>query len=106
MDSEYDYGADPHPQQQVAPWVPPPAEEEEEVAEEVVEVPMLPVEQYQPPDLSEEVALRRAIEESELVELGNWVVLGAQLAASAFSSRSGASSSGTGVSSSHAAASY
>jgi hypothetical protein len=45
----------------VASWVPPPLEEEEEVAEEVVEAPMLPVEQYQPSDLSEEVALRRVI---------------------------------------------
>jgi hypothetical protein len=34
--------------------VPPPPEEEEEV----MEAPMLPVEQYQPPDLSEEEALR------------------------------------------------
>jgi hypothetical protein len=36
--------------------------------------------------LSKEEALRRAIEESELVELGNWEGLGAQLASSTSSS--------------------
>jgi hypothetical protein len=36
-----------------------------------VEAPVLPVEQYQPSDMSEEEAIRRAIEESELAELGN-----------------------------------
>jgi hypothetical protein len=82
-DAEYDYDADPHPQRQVVPWVPPPPEEEEEVAEEVVEASALSVELYQPPDLSEEEALWWAIEESELVVLGNWEGLGAQLAASA-----------------------
>jgi hypothetical protein len=41
-------------------------EEDKEEEEEVVEAPVLPVEQYQPPDLSEEEALRRAIKESEL----------------------------------------
>jgi hypothetical protein len=55
--------------------------------------------------LSEEEALRRAIEESELAELGNWEGLGAQLAASAFTSRGGASSSGAGPFSIHAGAS-
>jgi hypothetical protein len=102
-DAEYDYDADPHPQRQVVPWVPPPPEEEEEVAEEVVEASALSVELYQPPDLSEEEALWWAIEESELVVLGNWEGLGAQLATSAFTSRSGASSSDAGASSSHAA---
>jgi hypothetical protein len=66
--------------------VPPPPEAEEE-KDEVVEAPVLPVDEYQPPDLLGEEALRRAIEESELVELGNWEGLGAQLAASAFTSR-------------------
>jgi hypothetical protein len=51
------------------------------------------VEEYQPPNLSEEEALRRAIKESELVELGNWEGLGAQLAASASSSNTDASMS-------------
>jgi hypothetical protein len=41
-DAEYDYDADPYPQEQVPHWVPPPPEEEEEV----VEAPVLPVEQY------------------------------------------------------------
>jgi hypothetical protein len=36
----------------------------------------LPVEEYQPPNLSEQEAIRRAIEESELLELGHWVGLG------------------------------
>jgi hypothetical protein len=39
--------------------------------------------------LSKEEALRRAIEESELVELGNWEGLGARLAASTSSSGAG-----------------
>jgi hypothetical protein len=39
------------------------------------------------PDLSEEKAIRRAIEESELLELGHWVGLGAQLQASLCTSR-------------------
>jgi hypothetical protein len=65
--AEYDNDANLHPQQQVPHWVSLPPEEEEEV----VEAPVLPVEQYQPSDLSEEEVLRRAIEESELVELGN-----------------------------------
>jgi hypothetical protein len=69
----------------------PPEEEEDE---EAVEVPALPVEEYQPPDLSEEEeALRRAIEESDLIELANWVGLGAQLAA--FAPTSGADMSTT-----------
>jgi hypothetical protein len=73
---------------------PPPKEEEEEEEEEVVEAPVLPVELYKPPDLSEEEeALRWAIEESELIELGNWEVLRAQLAALASSSGAGTSSS-------------
>jgi hypothetical protein len=59
------------------PW--PDEEEAEEVA--------LPVEEYQPLDLSEEEAIQRAIEESELLELGQWAGLGAQLAASASTSR-------------------
>jgi hypothetical protein len=42
--AEYDYDADAHSQQQVAPWVPPPSKQEEKVAEEVVEAPVLPVE--------------------------------------------------------------
>jgi hypothetical protein len=38
--------------------VPPPEEDDEEEEEEqVVEAPVLPVEQYQPPDLLEEEAL-------------------------------------------------
>jgi hypothetical protein len=41
----------------------------------------------------EEEAIRRAIEESELVELDNWEGLGAQLAASVSSSSADASSS-------------
>jgi hypothetical protein len=48
--------------------VPPPSEEEED---EVVDAPVIPVEEYQLPDRSEEETLRRAIEESELIELGN-----------------------------------
>jgi hypothetical protein len=64
---EYDYDADPYPQQQVPHWVPPPPEEEQEEEEEDMEVPVLLVEQYQPPDLLDEEALQRAIEESELV---------------------------------------
>jgi hypothetical protein len=88
-DAEYDYAADPQPQQQVPYWVPPPPEAEEE-KDEVVEAPVLPVDEYQPPDLLGEEALRRAIEESEL---GNWEGLGAQLAALASTSRVGASSS-------------
>jgi hypothetical protein len=93
--AEYDYAADPYPQQQVPYWVlPPPEEEEAEEANEVVDAPVLPVEQYQPPDLSEE-ALRRAIEESELVDLGNWVGLGAQLAALTSTSHASASTSRT-----------
>jgi hypothetical protein len=63
-DEEYDYAADIYPPQQV-PWAPPPPEEEE--AEEVA----LPVEECQPPDLSEKEAIRWAIEESELLELGH-----------------------------------
>jgi hypothetical protein len=52
-DAEYDYNADPYPQQLLLPhWVPPLPEEDEEE-----EVPVLPVEQYQPPDLSEQEAL-------------------------------------------------
>jgi hypothetical protein len=70
--------------------VPPPLEEEED---EVVDAPVLPVDEYQPPDLSEEEALRRPIEESELIELDNWVGLGAHLAASASTSSAGASMS-------------
>jgi U3 small nucleolar ribonucleoprotein component len=48
--------------------VPPPPEEEED---EVVDAPVIPMEEYQPPNLSGEEALRRDIEESELAELGN-----------------------------------
>jgi hypothetical protein len=48
---------------------------EDEEAKEVA----IPVEEYQPPDLSEEEAIRRAMEESEL---GLWDGLGAQLQAS------------------------
>jgi hypothetical protein len=104
---DYDYDVVPYPQQQVLHWVPPPPEEneeeeEEEEEEQVVEAPVLPVEQYQPPDLSEEEALRRAIEESELTEIEG---LGAQLAASAFSIHGGASSSGAGPFGIHADAS-
>jgi hypothetical protein len=76
-DAEYGYDADPYPQQLVSHWVSPPLEEEEEV----VEASVLPVEQYQPPDLSKEEALRQAIEKNELVELDNLEGLGAQLAA-------------------------
>jgi hypothetical protein len=88
-DAEYDYDADPHPQQQAPRWVLPPSEKEEK-EEEVAEAPALPVEQYQPPDLSEEEALRWAIEESELTELGNWEGLVVQLAPSTSSSGAGA----------------
>jgi hypothetical protein len=70
-DAKYDYDADPYPQQQVLHWVPPLPEADGEEEEQVVEAPVLPVEQYQPPDLSEEEALRQAIEESELAELRN-----------------------------------
>jgi hypothetical protein len=48
--------------------LPPPEEATDEVA--------LLVEEYQPLDLSEEEAIRRAIEESKLLELGQWVGLG------------------------------
>jgi hypothetical protein len=100
-DVEYDYDTDPYPQQQVPHWVPPPLEEDEEEEEQVVEAPMLPVEQYHPPDLlEEEEALRRAIEKSELAELGR---TSGQLAASASTNRGDASSSGVGVSSSRTA---
>jgi hypothetical protein len=77
-------------------------EEDEEEEEEVVEASVLPVEQYQPPDLSEEEAIRRAIEEGELAEFGNWEGLRAQLAALASTSRGGASSNGASASSSRA----
>jgi hypothetical protein len=40
------------------------------------------VEEYAPWDLSEEEAIRRSIEESELIELGLWDGLGTQLKAS------------------------
>jgi hypothetical protein len=75
--------------------LPPPEEEEAEEANEVVDAPVLSVEEYHPPDLLEEEALRRAIEESELVDLGNWVGLGAQLAASTSTSHASASTSCT-----------
>jgi hypothetical protein len=65
---------------------------EEEETEEVA----FPVEEYQPQDLSEEEAIRRAIEESELLELGQWTGLEEQLAAST-------STSGASVSTSRAA---
>jgi hypothetical protein len=97
-DAEYDYDADPYPQQQVPHWVPSPPEEDNDEEEHVMEAPVLMVEQYQPLDLSDEDALQRAIEESELIELGNWEGLGAQLAASASTSRGGASSSRAGAS--------
>jgi hypothetical protein len=74
-DEEYDYSADVNASQQV-PWALPPPEEEE--AEEVA----ISVEEYQPPDLSEEEAIRRAMEESKLLELGLWDGLGTQLQAS------------------------
>jgi hypothetical protein len=83
----------------------PPLEEDEKEEEQVMEASVLPVEQYQPPNLSEEEALRRAIEESELAELENWEGLGAQLAASVFTSRGGASNSGADPSSIHVGAS-
>jgi hypothetical protein len=67
--------------------VPPSLEEEE--AEQVA----LPVEEYQPPDLLEEEAIRRAIEKSELLELGKWLGLGAQLTTSASTSGASASTS-------------
>jgi hypothetical protein len=51
--------------------LPPPEEATEDVA--------LLVEEYQPLDLSEEEAIRRAIEESKLLELGQWVGLGTHL---------------------------
>jgi hypothetical protein len=99
-DAEYDYDTDPYPQQQVPHWLPLSEEDEEE--DQVVEAPVLSVEQYQPPDLSEEEALRWAIEESELADLRNWEGLRAQLATSAVTDRGGASSSGAGASSNHA----
>jgi hypothetical protein len=74
-DEEYDYGAPGNAPLQV-PWVPPPPEEEED--EEVV----ILVEEYAPWDLSKEEAIRRSIEESELIELGLWDGLGTQLKAS------------------------
>jgi hypothetical protein len=80
-DAKYDYAAEVYPQQLDPYWVSSPPEEEE--AEEMA----LPVEEYQPPELSEEEAIRRAIEESELLELGQWTGLVAQLAASASTSR-------------------
>jgi hypothetical protein len=49
--AEYDYVVAPYPQQQVPYWEPPPPEEEEE--EEEAELAPLPVEEYQPPCLSE-----------------------------------------------------
>jgi hypothetical protein len=54
-DAEYNYDADPYPQQQVPHRAPPPPEEDKE--EQVMEASVLPVEQYQPLDLSEEEAL-------------------------------------------------
>jgi hypothetical protein len=54
-DIEYDYDVDPYPQQQVPHWVPPSPEEDEEEEEQVVEASVLPVEQCQPPNLSEGV---------------------------------------------------
>jgi hypothetical protein len=45
--AEYDYAVDPYPQQQVPYWVlPPPEEEEAEEVDEVVDTPVLPVEEY------------------------------------------------------------
>jgi hypothetical protein len=79
-DEEYDYNTDVNASQQV-PWALPPPEEEE--AEEVA----IPMEEYQPPDLSEEEAIRRAMEESKLLELGLWDGLGTQLQASMTSDR-------------------
>jgi hypothetical protein len=81
-DEEYDYGVPGNAPQQV-PWAPPLGKEE---ADEV----MIPVEEYQPPDLLEEEAIRRAMEESELLELGLWDGLGTQLQASATSDRAAA----------------
>jgi hypothetical protein len=103
-DAEYDYDTDLYPQQQVPHSVPPPPEEDKEEKEQVVEASMLPVEQYQSLDLSEEEALRRDIKEGELAELGNWEGLGMHLAASTFTSRGGASSRHASASSSHASA--
>jgi hypothetical protein len=77
-DEEYDYGATVNTPQQV-PRAPP----EEEEAEEVV----IPVEEYQPQDLSEEEAIRPAMEESNLLELGLWDGLGTQLQASTICDR-------------------
>jgi hypothetical protein len=59
-----------------------PSEEKEEAEEAALQM-----EEYPPSDLSEEEAIRRAIEESELLELGQWVGLGSQLQASAPTSR-------------------
>jgi hypothetical protein len=56
--AEYDYASEVYPQQQVPYWVP---LSEEEEAEEVA----VPVEEYQPPDLSKEEAIRWDIEENE-----------------------------------------
>jgi hypothetical protein len=53
----------------------------------------LSVEEYQPPGLSEDEAIRPTIEGSELLELGHWVGLGAQLQASASTSCASASTS-------------
>jgi hypothetical protein len=58
-----------YPSQQVVYWV---LSSDEEEVEKVA----LPVEEYQPSDLSEEKTIRRAIEENELLELGQWVGLG------------------------------
>jgi hypothetical protein len=48
-DAEYDYDADPYLLQQVSYWLPPPLEEEED---EVMDALVLPVEAYQPSNLS------------------------------------------------------
>jgi hypothetical protein len=79
LDAKYDYVVEVYPSQQVPYWVLPLDEEE-------VKKVALPVEEYQPSNLSQEKAIQRAIEESELLELGQWVGLG-ELQASASMSR-------------------
>jgi hypothetical protein len=61
--------------QEPAMWAPPP--QEREAKEEPIQV-----EEYMPPCLSEEEAIRLAMEQSEILELSQWDDLGMQLHAS------------------------
>jgi hypothetical protein len=71
-DEEYDYSLLVNAPQQVS-WAPPAPEEEESKEMAIL------IEDYQPPDLSKEEAIQRAMEESGLLELGLWDRLGMQL---------------------------